>query len=149
MELPKTPETSYIIDRFKNLINEGFGSHDIRDILRNEGLKFSNATASNIYQGIQSQNPLDVRFLSGNVLPDAESFNVSNTDMPAQYGFLLGVSVEDVETGDIRQGIHMIFQDDLDTIDNILERAQQTLEEDYYQGTAIVQYVYIINAYTQ
>lgn len=149
VDIPKTPETSYIIARFQMLINEGLGSHEIRDALREEGLKFSNATASRIYTGIMENNPLDVRFTPGDQIPSIEAFNISTTDMPAQYGFLVGVSVEDVETGEIRQGLHMIFQDDLATIDDILARTQETLEEDYYQGTAVVQDVYIINAYSK
>lgn len=149
MEIPKTPETSYIIGRFKELIAEGLGSHDIRDELRLEGLRFSNATASKIYQGIIQQNPLDVRFLPGNEIPSPEAFNISNTTMPTRYGFLVGITTEDMDTGEYKQGLHMIFQEDLDTIDNILERAQQTLEESYYQGSAIVVRIDIINAYSQ
>ncbi len=149
MDIPKTPQTSYIIGRFKELIAEGMGSHKIRDILRDEGQKFSNATASHIYQGILSENPLDIRFLPGNEIPSPEAFNISNTSMPATYGFLVGITYEDVDTGDYKQGLHMIFQDNIDTVDNILENAQQTLEESYYQGSAVIVRMDIINAYTQ
>lgn len=149
MEIPKTPQVSYIIQRFKDFMNEGLTSTEIRSELRNEGLKFSNSLASQIYRGIKEANPTDIRFQPGNELINPDTFNISSLDMPGQYGFLVAVTVTDTVTGDSRQGLHMIFQDDLDTLDNILERAATTLEEDYYQGSATVETVTIVNAYSQ
>lgn len=149
MEIPPTPQVSYIIGRFKELINEGLTSTEIRSTLRDEGLKFSNSMASQIYRGILDANPTDIRFQPGNELINPDTFNISSLDMPAQYGFMVAVTVTDTVTGESRQGLHMIFQDDIDTLDNILERAAQSLEEDYYQGSATVERIDIVNAYTQ
>lgn len=149
MEIPKTPQVTYIIGRFRELMAEGLSSTEIRATLRDEGLKFGNNLASQIYKGINEANPTDIRFQPGNELINPDTFNTSTLEMPAQYGFLVAVTVTDTVTGESKQGLHMIFQDDLDTLDNILERASITLEEDYYQGSATVEKIDIVNAYIQ
>lgn len=149
MEIPPNPQTSYLIGRFRDLIGEGYNSTQIRSALRDEGLRFSNSLASQIYRGILDANPTDIRFQPGNEMVNPDTFNISSLDMPAQYGFMVAVTVTDTVTGESKQGLHMIFQDDLDTLDNILERAAQTLEEDYYAGSATVERIDIVNAYTQ
>lgn len=149
MDIPPTPQASYLIGRFRELMDEGFTSTEIRSTLRDEGLKFSNSMASQIFRGIRDANPTDIRFQPGSELVNPDTFNITKFDMPAQYGFMVAVTITDTVTGESRQGLHMIFQDDLDTLDNILERAAQTLEEDYYQGNATVERIDIVNAYSQ